>query len=154
MMPISPVLITSQQNGMVVCVWAEVRCLLRNLTPYRDRWLQLSSTLFPTEKSPMMRSAREGRHSEAGALAKDMGLWSHEWARSLVNWAAHIERGHDSLTWSKDLLEWHGPEWIDWQRLLWSSPGRSTTNTPCCAGAPGKRWLDGLQSAKGLLRIY
>ena len=93
------------------------------------------------------------RNNLAGAIAKDMGLWSREWAHSLVNWAAHIERGHDKLTWSKDLLEWHGPDWLDWQRLLWSRPGRSITNTRCCAGSPAKRWLDGLRSAKHALKL-
>jgi len=88
------------------------------------------------------------RHNLSGAIAKDMGLWSREWAHSLVNWAAHIDRGHDELTWSKHLLEWHGPDWLDWQRLLWSKPGRSITKTRCCAGTPAKRWLDGLKSAK------
>ena len=93
------------------------------------------------------------RHNLAGAIARDMGLWSCEWAQSLVKWADHIERGHDKSTWSKDLLDWHGPAWLDWQRLLWSRPGRSVTHTRCFAGAPAKQWLDGLDTAKHALRL-
>ena len=88
------------------------------------------------------------RRREAHAIAKDTGLWSFEWAKSIVSWAAHVDREHDAMTWSKHLLAWHGPEWLNLQRLLWSRPGMCATNTRCMPGAPSKRWQDGLASAK------
>ena len=95
----------------------------------------------------------ERRHNSSSAIARDMGLWSHAWANSVVNWSEHVQREHDPMTWSKHLLEWRGPEWLDLQRLLFSRPGHSRTHTRCIAGAPATRWLDGVASAKRALRL-
>lgn len=91
------------------------------------------------------------RHDESSALAQEMGLWSKQWATSIGSWAQHVYRAHDPLTWSKYVSSWHDSQWLDLQRILFSSRGYSRTKTRCCPGAPAKRWHDGVKSARQAL---
>ena len=58
------------------------------------------ATLFQIvpERHEPLDAFQERRHRQAASLARGMGLWSKEWARSVVEWSAHVERGHDKLT--------------------------------------------------------
>ena len=91
------------------------------------------------------------RHAETAALAREMGLWSRQWAKSIVNWADHVDREHDPFTWSKDALEWRDSFWLQMQRFLHSGSSGSRTRTRCSRGTPAKRWQDGVTDARGLV---
>ena len=91
------------------------------------------------------------RRLESTALAKEMGLWSHQWARSVTNWSEHVKRAHDSKGWSQHAVFCHDSEWIALRRLLHHKPGRHDTSTYCCKGGPAKRWRYGVVSAQKLV---
>ena len=60
------------------------------------------------------------RHSASSAIAKKMGLWSHEWAQSVVNWFEHVARG--------GMTDQHGPN------IFLSGMGQSGLTGKDCSG--------------------
>ena len=84
------------------------------------------------------------RRAEASTIARRHGLWNREWARSITSWHQHVLREHDAETWSKPLLAWRGPEWLNLQRWLF---GDSRTRSRVSRGKPSRRWLDGAAQA-------
>ena len=90
----------------------------------------------------------ERRKRKATKIARRHGLWSHLWANSIVSWHDHVMRGHDEKVWSRDLLEWRGPMWLQLQREIWSYYGQSRTNSRVGRGAPPRRWLQGVAAAR------
>ena len=88
------------------------------------------------------------RHIISGKVATKSGRWSHMWAQSIGKWNDHVQRKHDPKTWSAPLLEWHGPEWLQLQRLIASSSTQeSRTNTRVYRGKVHRRWSEGLSKA-------
>ena len=88
------------------------------------------------------------RHIISGKVATKSGRWSHMWAQSIGKWNDHVQRKHDPTTWSAPLLEWHGPEWLQLQRLIASSSTQeSRTNTRAYRGKVHRRWSEGLSKS-------
>ena len=88
------------------------------------------------------------RRAVTQTIARDMGPWSVEWARGVMNWSAHVKRNHDSGSWIPRLLAWHDSVWLVLRRLLHSSPGESRTRTRSFRGKVECRWEDGLVEAR------
>ena len=62
--------------------------------------------------------------------------WSRVWCRKVVEWDDHLNRGHDPMSWSRDLLQAAAPR--DVHRAH--------------AGRPTTRWREGVAAAKRVLR--
>ena len=111
---------------------------------------KMLSCLFgirPREDEPID-AFQERRRQESSAMARGMGLWSSEWARSVCNWASHVDRDHDPFTWSKPLLGWRDSNWLFLRRLMNSAINESRTRTRAGRGKIHRRWADGLDIAK------
>ena len=88
------------------------------------------------------------RHIVTGKKASKSGRWSESWARSVHNWAAHVDRKHDNRAWSHILLGWRGGFWLEMQRFIKSRGRESRTRTRTVRGKVQRRWEEGLQEAR------
>ena len=72
-------------------------------------------------------------------------IWSSHLFKRVLDWNAHLERGHNPNVWANQLIHWHSEKWLEDQRLNGTQlrPG-----TRVCSGAPTTRWHDGVNFAK------
>eukprot|EP00928_Gymnodinium_smaydae_P021212 TRINITY_DN18258_c1_g1_i1.p1 TRINITY_DN18258_c1_g1~~TRINITY_DN18258_c1_g1_i1.p1 ORF type:complete len:557 (+),score=32.02 TRINITY_DN18258_c1_g1_i1:406-2076(+) len=81
------------------------------------------------------------RARTAGAFCKNVGLWSDIWKNRVVQWQAHIARGHNDTTQLLHaLFSWHGIPWIKSQRIQSMCEGIVGTRTRATAGFVAPRW--------------
>ena len=91
----------------------------------------------------------------SGRLAAKRGRWSKQWANSIKQWHAHVERGHDASAWSGRLLHWHASEWLHQQRVQASRGTRlNRTHAREYHGKVHRRWHEGHQEALSYLQAY
>ena len=62
--------------------------------------------------------------------------WSRVWCGKVVAWDDHINRGHDPMSWSRDLLHAAAPRGV----------------SRAHAGRPTTRWQEGVATATRILR--
>ena len=86
---------------------------------------------------------RHRRHRLSSELAAEHREWSTSWATKVRTWGEHVNRNHDPLTWSASLLCFHGEDWLQQQRVRWSAPGESRTNTRAGRSKVHRRWHEG-----------
>ena len=103
--------------------------------------------VFPMSPYPqeMMQDFLARRHRAASRLACSSGKWSKLWARDVLSWHAHVQRGHDTHAWSPHVLNRRGHNWLRTQRLWNSAVGESRTNTRAYRGHVHRRWEDGVE---------
>ena len=124
--------------------WPFTRTLADKLDACQRRFLY---NLFPMSPYPheMMQDFFARRHRAASRLACSSGKWSKLWARDVLSWHAHVQRGHDTHAWSPHVLNWRGHNWLRTQRLWNSAVGESRTNTRAYRGHVHRRWQDGVE---------
>ena len=90
---------------------------------------------------------RQRRNSKL--VSRDLGLWSEDWAGSVVAWWDHVSRNRCE-GWSKPISAWNTSTWLDQQRAQWAptfpSYGigkRNRTGTRLLTGGPSRRWAEG-----------
>ena len=115
---------------------------------------QFLAVLFDVKPRPQedIGVFQERRHAFTQHLAQEMGLWSVEWARSIVSWSDHVARYHDAGSWIPALLGWQDSVWLSIRRALFSSSGISRTRTRVFRGKPERRWEEGLAKARRVIR--
>ena len=92
------------------------------------------------------------RHIITGKKASKYGRWSERWARSINDWAAHVERNHDNKGWSHFILGWRGGFWLEMQRFFQSRGNESRTRTRSVRAKAQRRWEEGVTEARAILR--
>ena len=85
------------------------------------------------------------RNRAAAVFCRESGLWSKRWFKRSLAWDAHIRRGHNPYSWPTLLVDLHGEEWLEEQRMLTNYHG---TQTRLSAGCPAMRWHEGIRFAR------
>eukprot|EP00928_Gymnodinium_smaydae_P097313 TRINITY_DN8785_c0_g1_i1.p1 TRINITY_DN8785_c0_g1~~TRINITY_DN8785_c0_g1_i1.p1 ORF type:complete len:168 (+),score=13.94 TRINITY_DN8785_c0_g1_i1:38-541(+) len=106
-------------------------------------------------------AAKRARYRKAGVFCREAGLWSHAWAKRVVDWQQHVARAHSQ--WAKlqaALVSWHGADWIKKRRALTLSGrnysetlnfGATRTDTRATSGFVAKRWTESVIDAKAVI---
>ena len=90
---------------------------------------------------------RQRRHRLSGSLAAKHGKWSNSWANKPKSWGDHVHRNHDTATWSFEILNYHGADWLQQQPVPSSGVAESRTDTRAYRGKVHRRWQEGHEKA-------
>ena len=94
-------------------------------------------------------SFQRRRRIFAGRQCRAVGLWSDIWARSLLDWKAHIDRANDSGVWAKHCVAHRNSDWLLWTRAVESGSGRTQRlNSRAHHGKVQRRWEESVTCAR------
>lgn len=126
--------------------WPFQRTYAKRLDGIQRKMLAHMFNITPHQGEPYDAFVQR-RHVHSGHLASQCGRFSQAWAGSLLSWSAHVNRRHDTGTWSAAILDWHNTTWLTQRRLLHSSANESRTQTRAYRGCVQKRWEESLDEA-------
>ena len=114
----------------------------------------MTAIICPTVKYPgeQVHSFMERRSRNAGRLAKTCGKWSRQWARDVINWEDHCNRGNDATNWNNFIIDYRAEDWLNQRRLMHTtSGGEVRTQTRASRAKVNKRYFEGCKEAMEFL---
>ena len=94
------------------------------------------SHFFQLERWPLedVQRYHRRRMRAIAFVARQHGKWGHQYAKRLVDWAKHLQRGRNKASLAAQLFEWRDGSWLQARRRDPLIGGTSRPGTRCSSG--------------------